>query len=617
MGTLNYIAPEAVRSGDFSARSDLYALGLVLYRSLTGQLPFDGVAADAAKLMAMRFNDPPPPLERHRQDVPAALAGLVNRLINQDPDIRPATAREVNQALEQITASPDRGPQRIGGRTQELIPVLQPGPPPRGQATSVLAGQVAPRPPSQPWVTIVLIVGVISTAMPLGVLYLRPYFSGSQASYRMVNHELRYSGQAVLFTYTTSRPCPTVVEVARGDGEPSRFPSVPTAPTTSHSVKITGLADGASLKVAALVPDGSRSIRLLARSPSLDNATVWAERTARAVQIVRAGEGAAGSTAAVLEAHTGEAIEHELRLGPLDPRTDYDMRSRLSTADGVTKSLRGVAIPSPLRELQSLAMDVRAQDYAAAMTKIEMSRANSSEKATLPPITRLLDRINYRSRAKLLSKQHTDIYGEGRLTVEERWNLYDSLGGLRHVDRYCQVYGLDLRTEVENLVSPDLRWSDAPLVSAPSTSITTRLAAGTILIPQDIDESLGLVKPDVQVPVAVPVTLLVPRSLDPGEAQISVTVSNLHSQALLIERAKDQRTLLLVPPARYAYTSTVLTLYHGWPREWSLPGKLTLNVRVVTMPGFYRNPKADAVKISLTNMKQSCLNLRDLSLALR
>ncbi|MGZ6754266.1 MAG: protein kinase domain-containing protein [Nocardioides sp.] len=90
VGTADYISPEQSAGGAATARSDLYALGLVAYECLTGHKPFRR-ESDVATALA-HLHDEVPPLP---DDVPAGVRSLVGQLIRKDPDQRPRDAAEV------------------------------------------------------------------------------------------------------------------------------------------------------------------------------------------------------------------------------------------------------------------------------------------------------------------------------------------------------------------------------------------------------------------------------------------------------------------------------------------------------------------------------------------
>src|SRR5262249_47175489 len=90
LGTLGYLSPEQARGGDVDGRSDLYALGLLLYEMLTGTLPF--TAATEAEMLAQRLTGAPRSLRWPRGGVPQYLRDLVQRLLARDPARRPQSA---------------------------------------------------------------------------------------------------------------------------------------------------------------------------------------------------------------------------------------------------------------------------------------------------------------------------------------------------------------------------------------------------------------------------------------------------------------------------------------------------------------------------------------------
>jgi eukaryotic-like serine/threonine-protein kinase len=116
IGTPAYLAPEQIAGAHATPAADLYALGIVAFRCLTGRLPFDGPPL----AVAMAQQDKPlPPLP---PSVPAEVAALVAELTAKDPWARPVGAGEVAQRAEQLrtalteTAARQRGKRKQGGR---------------------------------------------------------------------------------------------------------------------------------------------------------------------------------------------------------------------------------------------------------------------------------------------------------------------------------------------------------------------------------------------------------------------------------------------------------------------------------------------------------------------
>ncbi|MEV5574820.1 serine/threonine-protein kinase [Spirillospora sp. NPDC052269] len=103
IGTPRYMAPEQFMGGEIGPRSDLYALGCVLYELLTGNPPFTGTGA---QLMYQHLHEPPPPLP---PNVPDGLARIVHELLAKDPSARPGSAANVAAQLGMYAAGPQQG----------------------------------------------------------------------------------------------------------------------------------------------------------------------------------------------------------------------------------------------------------------------------------------------------------------------------------------------------------------------------------------------------------------------------------------------------------------------------------------------------------------------------
>ncbi len=98
VGTPMYMSPEqSVGEGGLDARSDLYALGCVLYEMLAGEPPYSGPTAQA--IIAKRFREPVPRISTLRETVPPALEAALNRVLAKSPADRFVTAEEFVRAL--------------------------------------------------------------------------------------------------------------------------------------------------------------------------------------------------------------------------------------------------------------------------------------------------------------------------------------------------------------------------------------------------------------------------------------------------------------------------------------------------------------------------------------
>ena len=115
LGTPNYMSPEQVMGQKVDARSDLYSAGVVLYKLLTGSLPFEG---DSIITVAVKIAQTEAPnIEKLRGDVPLALRRVVERALRKQPDKRFQTGEEMAQALSAVARElVEAEERRIAGR---------------------------------------------------------------------------------------------------------------------------------------------------------------------------------------------------------------------------------------------------------------------------------------------------------------------------------------------------------------------------------------------------------------------------------------------------------------------------------------------------------------------
>jgi serine/threonine protein kinase len=97
LGTPHYMAPELVRGAKASPSSDLYGLGAVMYRILTGLAPFTG---STTEVLMKVLNERPRPLVEWRPDLPPWFASIVHELLDPDPKRRPFDAGLLARRLE-------------------------------------------------------------------------------------------------------------------------------------------------------------------------------------------------------------------------------------------------------------------------------------------------------------------------------------------------------------------------------------------------------------------------------------------------------------------------------------------------------------------------------------
>jgi hypothetical protein len=106
MGTPGYISPEQGRGQTIDARSDQYALGVILYQIAAGRLPFEG--ENPMSTVLMHIQEPLPPIRRFNKDVSPALERVIAKALAKDPDDRFPNVAALNLAYQAaLTGSAD------------------------------------------------------------------------------------------------------------------------------------------------------------------------------------------------------------------------------------------------------------------------------------------------------------------------------------------------------------------------------------------------------------------------------------------------------------------------------------------------------------------------------
>jgi len=119
-GTVSYMSPEQIRGETVDARSDLWAVGVVLFEMLAERKPFGG-EHDISIAHAIVHDEPVPP-STHRGDMPAALEDVLFRLLEKDPSRRYSTAAELLGELTRIDPAKLGAPRRRSPRQRRWVP---------------------------------------------------------------------------------------------------------------------------------------------------------------------------------------------------------------------------------------------------------------------------------------------------------------------------------------------------------------------------------------------------------------------------------------------------------------------------------------------------------------
>ena len=128
VGTIHYLAPELITPHNFiSPAVDIYALGVTLYRMLSGRLPFD--SESISQVMWAHVNEPAPLLVRARPDLPEAIDAVIQKALAKAPAARYPSAGEMAKDLAQVAAEESLPPVAEALSSKETLPVDATPPP--------------------------------------------------------------------------------------------------------------------------------------------------------------------------------------------------------------------------------------------------------------------------------------------------------------------------------------------------------------------------------------------------------------------------------------------------------------------------------------------------------
>lgn len=211
MGTVEWAAPEQIepeRFGSVSPRTDVYALGALLYACLTGELPYD--ADSVSRMLFAHLHEPPPRLDRVRADLAPGLQAIIDQAMAKVPAERfasagdlAAAARSALEASGQVDPPPVGLPPRPSDHGEQRAAV--PAPPSSPSAPAPAAPLLAPR-GHRRRVALTLALGLLAVLAAVAVLALDG--DGERTAY-----EARW--------VTSQQAFAAEVDTARAQAEPS------------------------------------------------------------------------------------------------------------------------------------------------------------------------------------------------------------------------------------------------------------------------------------------------------------------------------------------------------------------------------------------------------------
>jgi serine/threonine-protein kinase len=98
LGTPDYMSPEQIQGKRGDARTDVYAIGVMLYEMLAGRVPWEG--DNALSVMSQHINAPVPPLHELNSAVPPPIDGIVRKCLRKDPNERYEDASSLRSDLD-------------------------------------------------------------------------------------------------------------------------------------------------------------------------------------------------------------------------------------------------------------------------------------------------------------------------------------------------------------------------------------------------------------------------------------------------------------------------------------------------------------------------------------
>ncbi len=154
LGTPQYMAPEQIKAEQIDGRTDIYALGCMLYEMITGRMPFEGSTVLAILSKHLMENPAPPSVRRPELQIPPAIDHLIMTAIAKDREQRPATMEIYGEQINALLAQfpPETGATSGQGTAQISAQVGVPtgGAQPSYGTPHAAYGYVAPTSPAGP-----------------------------------------------------------------------------------------------------------------------------------------------------------------------------------------------------------------------------------------------------------------------------------------------------------------------------------------------------------------------------------------------------------------------------------------------------------------------------------
>ena len=230
LGTAAYISPEQAQAQPATPASDVYSFGVILYRLLSGRLPFE--AESPVELARLHIHERPRPVREVRPEAPPTLAALADAALSKDPTARPpdgaalvdALAADATALLEAPTlvARPPRRERRLG-----------PVPLPLAVAALVLAAIAVAG------ALVAVLIGGSNSAQPAVSSTTRQTHTGSTARTAGTTHVKSTTGRTKTGATTAAPPAPPPPPPTPPPTPPPPPPTPPPTPSVPTTLPTT------------------------------------------------------------------------------------------------------------------------------------------------------------------------------------------------------------------------------------------------------------------------------------------------------------------------------------------------------------------------------------------
>jgi eukaryotic-like serine/threonine-protein kinase len=248
MGSVYYISPEQAQEHDVHETADLYALGVVLYQMLTGKLPYTGESPVTVALK--HIGDPVPRINIRETGVSPALAAIVNRLLQKNPEHRFASASELATALREARERPTIAGYRISDDAPASVSyALPPRRSPMPDRRSLPQSTEERESRRSPWTMAALIAALVAATAAGYILFARPFapFAGGVVVGDYTGMTLADAQEAVVNAGLRTRLLKTASETVPPDHVVRQLPPAGTKVERNQVVELV-LSNGKPLR---------------------------------------------------------------------------------------------------------------------------------------------------------------------------------------------------------------------------------------------------------------------------------------------------------------------------------------------------------------------------------